>query len=172
MHVNDILKYHDTTIIPKWEIDLTDVKSTTDQFYNSCSFGGTSWYGYNDGPKTNYRNGKSVDFIKKKKEFCCITNFILMVFTTFEGFIKTTLEGSGNAIFRFGNCHQNGGVKFFYNGKEIIEAAPKTVKMYNLKFSNGTTIELRQNGGIIRFDYFYVFDCGKYLIFLKILILN
>ena len=95
-----------------------------------------------------------------------------MVFTTFEGFIKTTLEGSGNAIFRFGNCHQNGGVKFFYNGKEIIEAAPKTVKMYNLKFSNGTTIELRQNGGIIRFDYFYVFDCGKYLIFLKILILN
>ena len=73
-------------------------------------------------------------------------------------------------IFRFGNCHQNGGVKFFYNGKEIVEAAPKTVKMYNLKFSNGTTIELRQNGGIIRFDYFYVVDCGKYL--LKILILN
>ena len=168
MHVNDILKYHDTTIIPKWEIDLTDVKSTTDQFYNSCSFGGTSWYGYNDGPKTNYRNGKSVNFVKRF--FCCIIISIFMVFTTFEGFIKTTLEGSGNAIFRFGNCHQNGGVKFFYNGKEIVEAAPKTVKMYNLKFSNGTTIELRQNGGIIRFDYFYVVDCGKYL--LKILILN
>jgi len=61
------------------------------------------------------------------------------------GALGTTLQGSGTATLRYGDCWGAGTTVLYKNGKKI-DQAPKTIKSFTFDFVTGDKIKLRDEG--------------------------
>lgn len=95
------------------------------------------------------------------------TNYIASVFTSsgknvgsLNGYIRTKMFGNGKARLDFGNCGRKGTVKVLINSKEIDSAPPVTIsRSVEFEFTDGDELEIREEVGVILFNYFEVLEC-------------
>ena len=87
--------------------------------------------------------------------------------TGFEpvGSIKMVLEGYGLATMNFGNCYTQGVVNVYLNG-DLLSSASANVKnkIVKFSFSNGDVLNITEEYGIIKLNYFEIMCPGKYYV--------
>ena len=77
------------------------------------------------------------------------------------GMIKTILNGCGQGILDYGNCHSSGQVEVLLDGVKIDQVGSNTPsKIIEFSYTDGSILEIREPlAAIIKFNKFYALNC-------------
>jgi len=82
-----------------------------------------------------------------------------------SGPIQTVLDGTGMVTMNYGNCYSQGLVNVYLNGNLISSAIANVKnKIVKFSFSNGDVLNITEEFGIIKLNYFEIACTGKYYI--------